>query len=116
MLVLTQDKMSKLERVKTEAMVLCDHKSHEREKPKKMPGKIGTMFHCRLHPFDVIIPSFTGPDDVSVTRFVPYSVTTLPQPKSHPLGDFMIEFVGDLKLGKIKIFYSTFNDKIMSYL
>ena len=69
MLVLTQDKMSKLERVKTEAMVLCDHKSHEREKPKKMPGKIGTMCHCRLHPFDVM-PSFTGPDDVSLTRFV----------------------------------------------
>ena len=46
----------------------CGHKSHVREKPKTMPGKIGTMCHCRLHPFDDVIPSFTSPD-VSATQF-----------------------------------------------
>ena len=106
--------MSKLERVRTEATVLCDHKSMKERNLKKCLEKIGTMCHCRLHPFDVVIPSFT--DDVSATRFGAVFCDNTPPAQIPPPGDFMVEFVGVLKLGKTEILYSTFSDKVMSYL
>lgn len=108
-----QDKMSKLERVRTEAVVLCDHKSMKERNLKKCLEKLEP---CVIVDFMHLMLLFPA----SLMMYLqldlgPYSVTT-PPAQIPPPGDFMVEFVGVLKLGKTEILHGAFSDKVMSYL
>lgn len=78
-----QDKMSKLERVRTEATVLCDHKSMKERNLKNAWKKLEP---CVIVDFIHLMLLFPASLMMCLRLDLGlYSVTTLPQPKSHPL-------------------------------
>ena len=112
----TQDRMSKLERVKAEAVVLVAT-SHMKERNLKQC--LEKLEPCVIVDFIRLMLLFPASLVLMMCLRLNFGAVfcdNTPPAQIPPPGGFMIEFVGDLKLGQREIFYSAFSDKIMSYL